>query len=248
MIRFGVRAWSAWAPNVQSQSQWRDWAAMPRPLELEGMPELAFVPALQRRRFSRLSRMALQVAFEATPPSMIGDVSTVFASRHGEATTCVALLSDIARELPLSPTAFSHSVHNAQAGLFSIQARNGRTSSSIAAMRDTFCAGLIEAFGVCERRPDAPTLLVQADEPRPAMFSEFEDEIPAVYAVALLITIDRDASPAFGFEIVDARAAAPSLTPRIPEALQFLAWVLGDETSLTFAHAGSVRQFTRFPS
>ena len=236
MITFSLRAWSAWAPGIASSADWTQWARAPHAPALEGSPELKFIPAMQRRRFSRLSRMALQVAFDATPPELLTDTCSVFASRHGESNACVALLADIARGAPLSPTAFSHSVHNTQGGLFSIAAGNGRSSSSIAATTDTFCAGLIEALGICERQKPSPTLLVVADEPRPEMFSEFEDEVPAAFALALLIDEgERAGAPIFRMELGEARATSASNAPRLPQALQFLAWMLASKEPLALA-------------
>ncbi len=246
MISFSVRGWSAWAPGIQSSDDWLSWAESPVAPGLEGTPELKFIPAMVRRRFSRLSKMALQVAFDATPPEQLADVSTVFASRHGEANACVGLLTDIARQAPLSPTAFSHSVHNTQAGLFSIAANNGRISSSIAAGRDTFCAGLIEALGICERAPARPTLLVIADELPPEIFGEFQDEIPCSYALALMIEpgLVRGAH-AFRIENTAAKLVPADTLPRLPQALEFLAWMLGDKRSLELSDERRCWRFER---
>ena len=246
MTTFSVRGWSAWAPGIQSSDDWLRWAESPVAPSLEGTPELKFIPAMVRRRFSRLSKLALQVAFDATPPELVADVSTVFASRHGESKACVGLLSDIAQRAPLSPTAFSHSVHNTQAGLYSIAAQNGRISSSIAAGRDTFCAGLIETLGICERAPARPTLLVIADELPPEIFAEFQDEIPCVYALALLIEPGSvSGAQAFRIENSAAKLAVAERTPRLPQALEFLAWMLGDARTLELPYEKRCWRFER---
>lgn len=249
MIGFRVDGWSAWAPGIQSSEAWQRWALSPQAPDLEGTPELKFIPAMVRRRFSRLSKMALQVAFDATPPEMLADVSTVFASRHGESNACVGLLADIARGTPLSPTAFSHSVHNTQGGLFSIAANNGCISSSIAAREDTFCAGLVEALGLCERAAPRPTLLVVADELMPGIFSEFQDEVPCSYALALLIAQGApDGAPAFRLQLAEPAAGARDDSPRLPQALEFLAWMLGDAPTLELGAGRHRWRFERLPS
>ncbi len=233
MISFSIRAWSAWAPGIQSSEDWLEWARTPCAPELSGSPELKFIAAMQRRRFSRLSRMALQVAFDATPPELVTDTCSVFASRHGESNACVALLSDIARGMPLSPTAFSHSVHNTQGGLFSIAAGNEQVSSSIAATTDTFCAGLIEALGICDRQRPRSTLLVVADDPPPEMLHDADGEIPAAFALALLLDEGANALGAsFRMELGDVRTLAQADAPRLPQALEFLAWMLVGKSSL----------------
>jgi hypothetical protein len=181
--------------------------------------------------------MALQAAFEACPAEMRSQVATVFASRHGESQLCDALLRDIVRELALSPTQFSHSVHNTQAAVFSIEAGNGCPSTSVAARQDTFCAGLVEALGLCLRHRPMPALLVVADEPVTDVFRRFDDELPAAYGAAWLV----DSGPgstgtSFEMELAPASARAADAAPRLPDALLFLAWMLGDAPELVLAH------------
>jgi len=249
VIDFSLRAWSAWAPGLHASEDWIGWARAPHAPPLEGSPELKFVPAMQRRRFSRLSRMALQVAFDATPPELLTSVCSVFASRHGESNACIALMTDIARGMPVSPTAFSHSVHNTQGGLFSIAAANGRPSSAIAAHTDTFCAGLIEALAMCERHRPSPTLLVVCDEPRPEMLRAVDDEVPATFALALLLDLDTRASaPAFRVQLRETRASENSGTPHLPQALEFLAWMLAGAAALELSFEGRSWNFQRVGS
>jgi Beta-ketoacyl synthase, N-terminal domain len=230
MIEFSIRAWSAWAPGVERADDWRRWAEKPFALSTEGTPQLPSIPPMQRRRFSRVSRMALHVALDALPPEGSREISTVFASRHGEATASIALLQDIAKSLPLSPTTFSHSVHNTAAGLFSIATASARASSSIAAVHDTLGCGLVEALGSCERQR-RPTLLVIADEPTVEIFSAFADEIPAAFALALLVEDESTGGgERFGFELAD--PTPHTIEPALPHALSFLAWMLGSSDAL----------------
>src|SRR6185436_1154869 len=88
VIRFTIRSWSAWAPGLEDPDDWRRFAREPILRSLDGAPAVKFVPAMQRRRLSRLSRIALQVAFDACPPELRSQVPTVFASRHGESDLC----------------------------------------------------------------------------------------------------------------------------------------------------------------
>jgi hypothetical protein len=236
LIRFTIQSWSAWAPGLETAEDWRRFARDPIIRSLDGAPAVKFVPAMQRRRLSRLSRMALQAAFDACPPELRSQVSTVFASRHGESELCVALLSDIVRDLALSPTQFSHSVHNTQAALYSIEAGNGGPSTSVAAQQDTFCAGLVEALGLCRRHRPLPTLLVVADEPWPKVFRSFDDELPASYGAAWLVEEGLGSEGmSFEMELVPSAAPVHDASPRWPDALLFLAWMLGDETEFTLA-------------
>lgn len=249
MIPFTIKSWSAWAPGVESAADWERFARDPVRLSLEGTPALAFIPAMQRRRLSRLSRMALHSAFAAGPRELLSEVSTVFASRHGESEVCIALLRDIARDLALSPTQFSHSVHNTQAGLFSIEARNACASTSIAAREDTFGAGLLEALGLCRRQRPRPCLLVAADEPRPRLFHDDADELPAAFGAAWVIE-DGTRPTGMAFEMSIGKALVPegTLEPRQTGALQFLVWMLGAEESLALHGRRCTWSFRRLHS
>jgi hypothetical protein len=242
---FEVSAWSAWAPGLATRDEWLQWAREPVPPPRAGAPELKFVPAMVRRRFSRLSKIALQVAFDATPPELLTDVCSVFATRHGEANACVSLLSDIARGTPLSPTAFSHSVHNTQSGLFSISAGNGCTSSAIGAGRHTFAAGLIEALAVGRRNPGHPVLLVIADEPFPEVFQAFEDEHPCAFGLALLLEPSSVARPRFTLEFPGSIPGPGASARELPQALRFLAWMLQGQGALELGLGGRSLRLSR---
>lgn len=219
-----ILSWAAWAPGLDTREQWRAWARAPQPPPLEGVPEVRFVPAMQRRRLSRLARMTMQVANELCPVEQLRDAGLVFASRHGELRTSVGLLTDIARDLPLSPTAFSHSVHNAPVGLVSIATANAQPASSIAARRGTFAAGLIETLALAERRRGRPVVLLAVDEPPPELLAHFADEACLTYAVALLVTME--AGPDELAITFAPTTGEPRDPHELPQALRFLAWWL----------------------
>jgi hypothetical protein len=97
----------------------------------------------------------------------------------------VELLDALARAEPFSPMAFSLSVHNAAAGLFSIGREDRSASSSVAAGEDTLPMALLEACGVLAE--GAPRVLVVThDEPVPAPFEVYVDE-PAAHAGAAFL-------------------------------------------------------------
>ena len=89
-----------------------------------------------RRRCTPLSRAMLTAAFGAVGAVAPSDVRTVFASRYGSINESVALLRNIARDERMSPARFTHTVHNAQSGLFSIAAGNrARVERAVRARR-----------------------------------------------------------------------------------------------------------------
>jgi hypothetical protein len=171
----------------------------------------------------------LTAAFDCVPDDERGEVRTVFASRHGNINESIDLVEAIARKQPVSPTRFSHTVHNAQAGLFSIAAGNRRTSSSIAALEDTFACGYIEALTLLQRDPDCAVLLIMADVPLAPTFADLIEEPAASYGVGLLLAASGDGTPiSFGATAPDPDAERPAW----PEAAEFLRWLLAGESEL----------------
>ena len=229
MTLASVRRWSAWSSGREDAHAWRSWCADPVALEPGGCPEARFLPPLIRRRCSPLARIALTTAFDCCGEEERGRTSTVFASRHGNINESIELLDRLAQRQPLSPTVFSHTVHNAQAALFSLAAHNGHTSSSIAAQADTFGCAWLEALALLEREPEWPVLLVMADVPLASAFASLADEPDASYGLALLIA---PTSAGDGLAFAIEPATRPATPARWPDAVEFLRWLLSDDRRL----------------
>ncbi|MDH5305776.1 MAG: beta-ketoacyl synthase chain length factor [Myxococcales bacterium] len=227
-----MRSWAAWSPGIEDRDAWRAWCEEPKELAREGRPAANFLPPLLRRRCSGLARIMLSAAFDCCEPEVRAQVATVFASRHGNINESIELLERLARGQALSPTRFSHSVHNAQAGLYSIAADNRQASSSIAAQEDTFGSGWIEALTLLARDPRRPVLLVVGDVPLAATFAALVDEPETSYALALLLEAD---APGVGVRIALEHGAPQARRPRWPDALEFLRWFLSDAPRLSLA-------------
>ncbi|QYK01715.1 beta-ketoacyl synthase chain length factor [Shewanella psychrotolerans] len=186
---FGIQSSGAWSPIYQKIADWQQW---PNKL-IEGqdnqalVPKLPQVPAMQRRRYSKLTKMLLEVAFQCHAPA---NCRTIFASRHGELNRTVDLLQDIVREQPISPIGFSQSVHNTASGIFSILTNNRSPSTSIAAGETTLAQALIEAYGQLSE-DNSDLLLVFGDEPVADIYKEFTDEPELPIALALQLTLPK---------------------------------------------------------
>jgi hypothetical protein len=174
--------WAAWAPGVTTQEAWHAWAHHETSIEQLGQPTLEFIPAMARRRMSRVTRMAIQAAHHCRADKH--NIPTVFASRHGEIHRCFSVLETMTAGELVSPADFSVSVHNAAAGLYSIQQQDRSPSTTISAGIDTLEAAFVEAYGqLCGGAHEL--LLVLADEPVPVAYQEFIDEAEYPYALAL---------------------------------------------------------------
>jgi hypothetical protein len=224
-----VRAFAAWAPGLESRAAWEAWAQEPAPLAAEGVPDARFLPAMLRRRCTPLTRIMLRAAYDACPEPLLAEVRTVFASRHGSINESIELIECVARGLPLSPAKFSHTVHNAQAGLFSIAAGNRRASSSLAAQEDTLGHGWLEALAHLEREPGRPLLLVVGDVPLAPTFAPLVKEPVCSYGVAFLLGRGGEGAPV-SFELA-AREGPRSDLPW-PDAAELVRWWLSGEPAL----------------
>jgi len=234
VLSVSLRRWAAWAPGLADASAWQAWAKAPRPVAREGSPEARFLPPLLRRRCTALSKAMLHVAFEGCPAQERSEVRTVFASRHGENKESFPLFEAIAKGLPLSPARFTHTVHNAQAGLFSIAAGNRQASSSLSGERDSFACAFLEALTHLEREPDRSVLVVTGDVAIAPLFAPLLDEPEAAYAVALLLA-QEGSGTTLGFEFLPGvqrgDAGRASQDRAWPQALEFVRWLHGDGSS-----------------
>lgn len=155
-------------------------------------PSPTHIPGRERRRAPTMVKLAVEVAHQACDMADVerDAVASVFSSAMGDSEIARYMCETLAGpEKVLSPTRFHNSVHNAPAGYWSISARNRAPSNSVAASRESFSNGLLEAavFATAEQRP---VLLVSADiqvrGPHEAVFP-----IDNPFGAALLIDVER---------------------------------------------------------
>jgi hypothetical protein len=165
-------------------ARWAIW----EPVRSEGpgaTPDVGFIEPMLRRRLSSLARMSLRVAQDCAHDK--NDVRLVYASEHGELVRTTSMLQDLAAGEALSPTAFSLSVLNATAGIFSILQGSTAPTTAVSAAAESFGYGLLEACLQLASAPDVPVLLVYADEPAPEIYGLVEDGERSRHAVAILL-------------------------------------------------------------
>lgn len=115
-----------------------------RAIRRQIVPDVSFVPPLQRRRLSLLQKIMFSITQE-----LAGDekaYTTFFSSREGEYRLTRRLVHDFNESADVSPWRFSSSVYNAAPGLFSVFTGNQAPYSALAAGEDTIECGLIEAI------------------------------------------------------------------------------------------------------
>lgn len=187
---FRIEQWRAWAPGLLTHADWHTWQQAPCVITDSGQqPDVSFLPAMQRRRLSRLARMTMHTTW---PLSEIpAQLPLVFVCRHGETPRTLELLSELAQQQPLSPTQFSLSVHNAIIGQWSILRGDRSEMTALAAAGDGLENGIMEA--ACLLAEGAPgVLLVVAEESPPALYQPYISDVPFPYALALLLRPGQD--------------------------------------------------------
>ncbi|MDX3774803.1 beta-ketoacyl synthase chain length factor [Chromatiaceae bacterium AAb-1] len=165
---FYIRGWSVWTPDT------------------DPIPALSDIPAMTRRRLSKLTKMAFHTALELDKHH---NIPCIFASRHGDLHKTVELLQGIAGHQSLSPTLFALSVHNAVSGQYSIYTRNQADSNAIAAGENSLHYAILEAAARLITEPELTDILVvYADEPVPEPYPLFCQEPHIPVALALLLS------------------------------------------------------------
>jgi hypothetical protein len=178
-------------------------------------PELAVLPANERRRASRVVRLALAAGMEAVAHAAISPVglAAVFASSGGDGQNCHALCETLSNDGSMvSPTRFHNSVINAPAGYWSIATHATAASTVLCASDASFGAGLLEAMVQvdCAR---APCLLIAYDCPYPEPMHHARP-ISDMFAVALLLTPQASGATLAALELERSRdAATPCAEP-----------------------------------
>lgn len=233
-MRFGVEAWSAFAPGLETDEDWLRWAKTPFLPTGDVMPELREMPPMQRRRVERLGRMALQVAWRCQPDG--DDLPLLFASRHGDLARTFEMLSTLAADEPLSPTHFGLSTHNAIAAQYSIARRLTGNYLAVSAGAESVEAAFVEAAALLADGAPA-VLLVSYDLPMPEPYAAFRDEPEAAYAWAWRLVPARAGIPVLTLH--PGIGAPPPAVGKLPHGLDVLRFFLsGDDAGLVAPVSG----------
>lgn len=217
-----ITDWYALSPGLPDQESWRAWAATGE-RRGEAMPPSPAIPTMTARRMSPVSRLAVQAALTLAERDELD--FAVFVSRHAELPRTYQLLQQILASEPASPMGFSQSVHNTAAGLFTIVSGRRLAVTSIAAERDSFQQGMVEAAAVLQSGAARRVLLVVFDDELPAVYRPFVAEMAPCYAIALLLERGMDCS-------CEAVARGES-SGGLPQALVFMQHWLRSEPLFT---------------
>ena len=185
-IALAVQKWAAWAPGLTDSRSWHSWANGENTIAGPAQPDVRFVSPMMRRRLSNLGRMAFRTAVdcldEDEPPT-----AYVFCSRYGEYNRSFGILKDLAANEPVSPAAFSVSVHNTSASLFAIEMKDTAQINAISGGETTLEAAFIEAWSLLNDDAASTVLLVYHDEPLPDLYRNQKTTVVNSAAFAMLL-------------------------------------------------------------
>ena len=239
MITFNIAQWRAWAPGLESVDDWQAWCQDPVLLPASELsPDVSFLPAMQRRRLSRLARMAFSVGWPLAEG--LKDLPLVFISRHGETPRTLDILSDLANDQPLSPTQFSLSVHNAVIGLWSILRDETSEMTALAAAGDGLEHGMLEVAALLNEGAQAVLLVITEEQP-PEAYASWIKDVPFPYALGLLVT------PGDEWQLELSAGTVQSTQTQWPHALNLLRALLTEQADCQHAWKNRVWNWQRKP-
>ncbi|MCK5831600.1 MAG: beta-ketoacyl synthase chain length factor [Methylococcales bacterium] len=155
---FKVQRWSVWPPQNDQKTD---------PLVQDEL--LSSIPKMLKRRLSPLARTvfcAINLCIDKNT-----NIPTIFSSTHGELAKSFKMMEMIEGGEEISPTAFSLSVHNSIAGLFSMAYKNKLQSTVIAPGEEGIAAAFIEATGLFDEGY-SEVLIVLYDDPLVSFYPE----------------------------------------------------------------------------
>jgi len=148
--------------------------------------DISFLPLMQKRRLNSLNKIFFYVVNACEPKDR--NLPIVFGSRFGELQRTLKILQSLGAKEQISPTDFSHSVHNTPVALYSIFTKNQQPANAISAGEDSLMATLFEtASQFYTEKKDILFVFVEDKLPEPYTISNAQ-EIDYAYGLAMLIS------------------------------------------------------------
>ncbi|WP_394751725.1 beta-ketoacyl synthase chain length factor [Crenothrix sp.] len=186
MSDFILCNWSAWAPGLNCTHH--------SLVSADNVVVLEWIPKLLQRRLTPLARAVFNVADHCMESGKT--LPVVLSSSHGEICKSLDMLKAIQAGDELSPTAFSLSVHNAIAGLFSIAYDNNQEITVIAPGLEGIAPAFIEALGMLNEGVNE-VLMILYDEPLADFYptAPFNLNVCFPCVLALRMSLNGDGMP-----------------------------------------------------
>ena len=213
VIAPGLPDWPTARTVLRGDQRWQEAPSL--------LPPPLLLPPAERRRASRLVKLALALGLEAAAHggADAATLATVFTSSGADGHNCHALCEQLAGEdRQISPTRFHNSVHNAAAGYWGIATHAMAPCQVICAHDASFGAGLLDALSqvvVDGQR----TLLIAYDTEYPEPLHA-KRPLPDAAGVALLLAPVRSDAALATIAVASDNAVATQLADPALESLR----------------------------
>lgn len=183
------------------------------------LPTPALLPPAERRRASRVIKLALGIGLEAAAGADVSTLATVFSASGSDGHNCHALCEQLATDdRHISPTRFHNSVHNAPAGYWGIATKSMAPCQVLCAHDGSFGAGLIDALGQVVLDRQATLLLAYDSEYPEPLFAK--RPVPDCAGVALRLEGERAPQALARISVQTTEAAARPMDQAALEPLR----------------------------
>lgn len=213
LIAPGLTDWPSAVPILKGSAPYS-----PSPSVL---PAPVILPSAERRRASRVVKLALALGLEAAQHGQadVSTLATVFTASGADGHNCDALCAQLATDdRQISPTRFHNSVHNAAAGYWGIATRAMAPCQVLCAYDASFGAGLLDAMAQVVH-DHVPVLLIAYDSEYPEpLFSK--RPVPDCAGVALLLSPARTTHSLAGLQLQVTREVANTMSDVALEGLR----------------------------
>jgi hypothetical protein len=236
-MEFGLEAWTALAPTLESKADWQHWLAHDQEITEQNVkPNLKHIPMMLRRRFDTIGKCAMGAVSQLCVDEE--NIGSIFASQHGDIEVTLSLLEGIAKKEEMSPTAFSLAVHNAIAGLYSIVTKNTGNITAISAMQGHIASALFESIGQLQTKERV--LCVIYDATLPEVYAKTCCSNPFPYAIALIFSRNEGTTMSFEYSGESSQEESSAFENTAKKDLQgFIAFLLGDNQHFSCESNGS---------
>ncbi len=218
-IALKVRGLAAWVPGLETQAEIGAWARReqsrlgtnPQDLifnEGGGLPPLDFVPAMQRRRMTPLSRLAVALAHRLKE-DLLPQAKLYFVSLTGESSRQLQVNTMVLQDNEILPATFSTSVFNTPPAMASIilGLKNGYAALYPPARDFSSALRCAVAPLVAGTRPQV--LLIYADARSPDEYQSLDGAQSLSWGFAALLETDSSRDSCVDSESIVAAACSP---------------------------------------
>ncbi|WP_276967738.1 beta-ketoacyl synthase chain length factor [Metallibacterium scheffleri] len=243
-----IIGWGLCAPGLDDAAAFADWLRDPAralPVGRHANAMAARMTPTEHRRAPHAVRLALEAATQAVGARDASAIGAVFCSAFGDMANTDAILGTLAQAPDqVSPTRFTHSVHNAAAGHWSMAAASHAPMSALACGREGIGPALLAAL-LDMQASAAPQLVVLFDT---AAAGALADVAPCSldFAAALLLAplVDGQPGPRLLAQVEDGQASAHA-----PRDARLQPWYAGNPAAralplLEICLGAAARRFT----